>query len=381
MSIKRVIAMRTTNRPGFTLVEILVAFVILSIVSAMVASALSGALASAREERARGYINRLNLLVQRIYEEESRRRLTITFDPCSAVDRNLTQLMWKRDWLRCAMPDRISDVATNSVSQLQQAIAIPANPFVSVILINDGGGIRGLRAQRLKRYRDRIQRTYAALGAAPGAWTTLWTPEHQGAECLHLILSSNTVDGVPAIESLQARDVGDTDGDGMPEVLDPWGKPVAFMRWPVGFYVVPNWNTEPNTVEVQRIIGDLGRDPLDTLYSDPRYNPTNTEDDPFWLLPLVISAGSDGEFDIQGIDPDPVTGVPAVYDYVNQTRPPASTTSNPSLSYNSPFSFVDPYLTLYGSGRLDRLGAPRDLVETGFDNSSDNIVPDIDLGR
>ncbi|HEX8203912.1 MAG TPA: hypothetical protein VF590_25780, partial [Isosphaeraceae bacterium] len=34
-------------------------------------------------------------------------------------------------------------------------------------------------------------------------------------------------------DDFTAREVGDTDGDGLPEFLDAWGKPLQFYRWPL----------------------------------------------------------------------------------------------------------------------------------------------------
>src|SRR5438445_786596 len=37
-----------------------------------------------------------------------------------------------------------------------------------------------------------------------------------------------------AEESLGASAIRDTDGDGVPEIVDGWGRPIAFFRWGTG---------------------------------------------------------------------------------------------------------------------------------------------------
>ena len=50
------------------------------------------------------------------------------------------------------------------------------------------------------------------------------------SEILYQNLSNIDIDGVSAIDLLGATSIGDTDGDGSPEILDGWGEPI-FMEW------------------------------------------------------------------------------------------------------------------------------------------------------
>jgi hypothetical protein len=38
-----------------------------------------------------------------------------------------------------------------------------------------------------------------------------------------------------ALDYFDSTEIGDTDGDGMPEILDGWGTPLTFIRWPAGY--------------------------------------------------------------------------------------------------------------------------------------------------
>jgi hypothetical protein len=50
------------------------------------------------------------------------------------------------------------------------------------------------------------------------------------SELLYEILQNIDVDGVPAVETLSASSIGDTDGDQILEILDGWGEPM-FLEW------------------------------------------------------------------------------------------------------------------------------------------------------
>uniref|UniRef100_A0A7C4QN09 Prepilin-type N-terminal cleavage/methylation domain-containing protein n=1 Tax=Schlesneria paludicola TaxID=360056 RepID=A0A7C4QN09_9PLAN len=59
-------------------------------------------------------------------------------------------------------------------------------------------------------------------------------PETQSAALLYLILTGGEVFGVPAVgeNEFSTSEVRDTDGDGLLEFVDGWGRPLRFYRWP-----------------------------------------------------------------------------------------------------------------------------------------------------
>jgi hypothetical protein len=220
-----------------------------------------------------------------------------------------------------------------------------------------------------------------------------WTAQHQSSECLYMILSTHVVNGIPASEVLRQRDVGDLDQDGMPEVLDPWGRPFGFMRWPVGLVLTPDWNTPvdcPVTTstrsqwaELAAMKDKLGKDNLDLLYADPRYRDNQTQpitnfpqaEDPFPLNPIVVSAGADGLFDLYGLDDDRtlVPPAPPTINYAPGGLPNTSASFiNPPL-FPTTTPFVDPYMDDVEIRR--KLGARVDFNADRIDNSADNVLP------
>ncbi len=392
------------HRNAFTLVELLVAIVIMGVISSMVVIALSGAQRQAQETRAEGMINRLNLTILQIYDEESRKRVgiggtplyTVAFSgmPDPARTMNRTQLIWNRDWMRVALPDRIADLMTDSLPI--QHLVYGVDPTINtngmapssyqvVSLVPNDAGPTSRRDSRRNLYRNRVLRTLIALApsrgwTAPTSWADVvdgsaangeWTAQYQGAECLYLILASHNVNGQPASESLNSRDVGDLDGDGMFEVLDPWGTPVAFIRWPVGFYLGEDWDPNPSSptvtpAEIELRKQKLGPDYQDVLRNDPRFGTISLTDDTFQLLPIVVSAGSDGEFDLYGVD-ESVAPPAIAYGTMTWSSWPLP------AGYVAPMAFPDPFRE--GTGLGLQLGYRGDYVDTGTDNSSDNVYP------
>jgi prepilin-type N-terminal cleavage/methylation domain-containing protein len=54
------------------------------------------------------------------------------------------------------------------------------------------------------------------------------------AECLYLIITKGPLFDTepPSAADLKAIETADTDGDGIPEIVDAWGQPLRFYRWP-----------------------------------------------------------------------------------------------------------------------------------------------------
>jgi hypothetical protein len=111
--------------------------------------------------------------------------------------------------MRMEMPDRWSDVEDAPAAPLlvPQKIARPA-----------------------------LSQAYLRRHAAARAQNTNWpTGEFAGAECLYLIVTAAIAEEGDSREVFKPGDVGDVDGDTMPEFVDAWGQPIKFLRWPAGF--------------------------------------------------------------------------------------------------------------------------------------------------
>jgi prepilin-type N-terminal cleavage/methylation domain-containing protein len=67
------------------------------------------------------------------------------------------------------------------------------------------------------------------------------------AGCLYLILTKGPLFDTepPSAADLKAIEIADTDGDGIPEIVDAWGQPLRFYRWPTRL-VRPSTASPPN---------------------------------------------------------------------------------------------------------------------------------------
>jgi hypothetical protein len=223
-----------------------------------------------------------------------------------------------------------------------------------------------------------------------------WTEANQDAECLYLILASIRDETSSGVDFLADGEVGDTDADGVPEILDAWGNPIGFLRWAPGFIAHPGpdftWLTADDIPSYSTIqpftIDDTGtypiqedRDAYDPLRVDIRASVLmpdaaavgGTADAQYYfnykLHPLVYSAGPDEAYEIIRWDYDAV-GDPNVLIPFNHYR----TGTNDSGFATAIYWPNDPYAILPNSKR--RLGEPF-IASFGYvDNITNQDVDD-----
>lgn len=233
-------------RRAFTLVELLVVIAIIAILSGVLLGALWLSQESARTASTQSTIAAIDTLISERYDSYRTRRVQISMGYDNAgnpIAETLQQfaarrLAAMRELIRTEMPDRWSDV-TDSL------VVLPA--------------------------RGSLSRSYLArYTAAPAA-----SIEEQEAECLYLILESMREDDAA---NLIMKRRGDTDGDGLYEILDGWGRPIRWIRWPSGFV---------SDLQTGNAAND--HDPFDPLKNHPVAYRTH---------PLVYSAGPNKDFDV-----------------------------------------------------------------------------------
>lgn len=286
-------------RRGFTLMELLVVIAIVGILAGLSMMALAGAAEQAREQRTRAIINKIDMLIGERWESYRTRTAPIRL-PASATPRAGAQLRLNalRELQRMELPDRITDVTSNAVVLSQ----LPS-----------------------------LTRTYRRKAAAT------WDTAHQGSECLYLILSTMKDGDKSALDFFTDTEIGDTDEDGMKEILDGWGTPIEFLRW------APGYVEEVGVVTTQTRDHTIAPDPFDPIHCDPRWS-TNEPVKPFALYPLLFSAGKDKAYDIN------IEG---------------------SLNYSTTTPRNDPY---YKSATPSQAGDPLDANGNGTLEWSDNIT-------
>ena len=321
----------TRSRTAFTLVELLAVIVLITLLAGMIVTAVNGVTRTAREARTRSIIAAIDSVLQEHYESYKYRPYSVeipaTFNVVNddgntndeelgydvlATETARVRLMMLRDLQRMELPDRMSDIldapqnmraAANFIvrqqgtdlvqstrDELDRRVMLSVNWYDSNATF--GSGLVNVPS-RLEAYRDRIRSVNPTFTlSSPGALT------NQGAECLFLIMSTSYVGGTPAIDAIPISNIADTDGDGLNEILDGWGEPLEFIRWPVGYFdpELSIDTTVPDDFDLFRAdyyyVADLS--PMGTTFAVPldvNSGPTALAS-PWSIRPLVFSKGA-----------------------------------------------------------------------------------------
>ena len=328
----------TARRNAFTLVELLISILIVSILSGLVLFTMTGAMEVAYREKTRSQIVKLDRVISGLWNSYFSRRIFLDVD--SVIDplspefqgdleaaknlrnfRNQRRLDALRELLRTELPDRKADVEDP-----------PA----------DSSG-RSAVAQAYYDFADSVEREPPEENGIRG-----WNIAYQGAECLYMIITLNARPGPRGFTILSDDEVGDVDDDGMPEILDAWGNPIEFLRW------------APGLVSPKQTRDRSKPDPFDP------HNVYAEQHGTFVLYPYIYSAGPDRIYDtFPGAYKTDSTYTALHY---SGEDPP----NNPYLSVS--FSHFDEPVVL-------QVGAPIDFDDDGKLDNADNIHNHLIGGR
>jgi hypothetical protein len=192
-------------------------------------------------------------------------------DAWKAFDR-----LWKiRETMRMDMPDRATDIRT---------VRRPSGAWNTDSMIPVTTDAKYF----IKFIGDRTYKKFGIREEPPWTDRTVWKQQYAAAECLYMIISLARVGDSSALEFFGEKEIGDKDGDGLPEIWDPWGKPITFIRWPTGFDS-PLQDTP------------IGLPTSSTPYDRNEYPPDafdflNVDTGGYFHFSLIASAGPDGEF-------------------------------------------------------------------------------------
>ncbi len=362
------------RRTGVTLIELMLVITIIATLSAAFLGASRSAMEHANAARTKSTIAKLNGLLMERWASYATRRVDVSpviLNDINTMGLNPVQrgqmladvrLLATRELMKFEMPDRWSNILMNPVGGLgpeDQPKVLSTFP--------------SLQKSYLRRYNQIV------FNKPPGTGTnTQDIIENQGAECLYMIIMLATGDG-EARTLFNQQDIGDTDDDGAPEFLDGWGRPIHFIRWPAGFVS----DLQPIDPVTNLHNADADHDPMDPFHRDQPSAPgpptviypiptswiaeLRDPNPAYRLVPLIYSAGSDGETDIDDLAfTGSGTPFPSSFD------PVALDPSTPS-----PGSIFVPVVNDYNYV----FGFPFDKNDDGDDNSLDNIHNHLQDGR
>ena len=284
------------SRAGFTLVELLVSLVIISILAAMTLSGLSAVRRGSREEATRTTIRKIHEIIVPQYESYLDKRI-------STLEMS-NEILPSTSVMQSMRPDCFDGSTSLGRRKFELRKLASIRRTLSLEMPDNWDDVGGLTNLIFPNYRSGLTRAYASYEASG---TTPVTDQYQGAECLYMIclLSGFQPD---AMENFRAEEIGDKDGDKKPEFHDAWGMPITFIRWPTGFDGPVYLNQATDPFDPDTIDGPLNGVP---------YGPTSASPPRFLLgtTPLIYSPGLDQEY---GLEPGSQTFVRLTVDGSSQ---------------------------------------------------------------
>lgn len=226
------------RRDAFTLVELMIVILIIGILASMFMLALSRATQTSKVARTRSLVQKMHNMLMARWDSYRTLRLPIAaeaktgsanpaeFDAGNEAERfrqNVARrrMFAMRELVRMEMPDRYEDLMFNPSVLVLAGTTSPVRPYL------------------WSTYRRRIAQAGAAhpvgRNMSVDAYIQMCAARFQSAECLYLILTCGIDDSSVSTEHFSPNDLGDADGDGMPEFKDSWNNPIEFIRWAPGF--------------------------------------------------------------------------------------------------------------------------------------------------
>jgi prepilin-type N-terminal cleavage/methylation domain-containing protein len=301
------------RRGGFTLVELLVVIAIISVLAAITVGAAFNVLESQRASRSQDFLRNVDKLLHHQWHKVVEDAKQETPSPAAVTmaggDSGRAQVIWIKFRLMEAFPQTFAEIN---------------NPWVYT---NDALGQQYIPTAQQK-YNATYRKAIQTVGASHQAAT-------ESAACLYLILRIDR--GGRLDEDNNIANIADTDNDGIKELVDNWGNPLTFIRFPIGTTTNPPTGQVTTSALSVALLSDLkqlnpNKTPKGQQYGDPddpdgllqqgNWFNTNTQAAGFgrvftakvhtvaavqqYFTPVVISNGSDGALNSPAGSPDDI---------------------------------------------------------------------------
>jgi len=263
-------------RRAFTLIELLTVFVILSILAGLTLSGLAGARQRAKIDKTRSTIRKIHEIVIPLYESYVERRVAAyaglttskaVQNPASFAAMANSVAGWqvasRRMLVAADMPDLWDDAWDQSPDPTGDGEVYWGQPL-------DIGMAKAPNARYQAIAWDRFRKPNFDSSLALA---------YESAECLQMIVIRGG-HAADAVEQFRADEIGDFDKDGMPEFHDGWGRPISFIRWPVGFKSVLQGDS-PDPMDPLNVTRHVGGGQSDRA-----------------VVPLIYSGGPNNSLDL-----------------------------------------------------------------------------------
>jgi prepilin-type N-terminal cleavage/methylation domain-containing protein len=274
------------GRLGFTLVELLVVIAIIAILASLAAYAVIAMMGRQQTRNTESTIKTVNKLLQdrwsHVIAEARKESPSPKVQMLAGGDLERAQVIWVKVRLAEAFP-----IAYKEMN--------PADPTTIVNTYITAPA-------KIKPHFAKYRATVKVYPPTPG-------PTESSA-CLLMALKTLQTDAGVSLEDQMKFAIADTNGDGINELVDAWGTPLAFYRFA--------WNNAKLQAANPATPGSRNfkySDPIDTggtLMNDswgsrPMFEAQfqlqvkNTTGNANFVIPVIVSAGPDGEL---GLGPD-----------------------------------------------------------------------------
>lgn len=273
------------NRPArraFTLVELMVVILIIVILSSLTLAGLAGVRQRAREDKTKSTIRKIDAVIRPMYDSYRTRRVQVDTNVYDTARRAaIEKLRQLRLLMTREMPESWADVVPGPMPNPYYTSSAAERRYVSHYL-------------RLVNASPRFSETNAGTGTTFG---NVYAP----AETLHMIVALGGFEP-DALEFFRADELGDIDGDGAVEFHDGWGRPIMFVRWPIGHPMPLSMSPLGLPPLLTTYSPEYATGDADTRIADPmdpwKITTTGTANDfeQFYdpaLIPLIYSGGPD----------------------------------------------------------------------------------------
>ena len=328
---------------GFTLLELLIAVGIIGILMSALGVTISNMLESAKSARTlstlqkvEGLINERRKGLERSFTRPSfqvsvKRRVDsmVAGDPTRnipglpGISEKAVETVLKKDWARFYFPQTFSEFMI-AAQFLNQNIDTDSTGIPDILQSKEDINGNGL----LDAGED-----VNGNGLLDGGLNILkHDPTTESAEMLFVALTRLESFGVQTAgeDSFTTDEVRDTDGDGLPELIDGWGNPLRFYRWPTSVlkpFGIVGKDLQPGALGVNDdgvggnddSVGELAAANTDDAVIEPEARIFAS----FLMSGLPRSPQIQGQYDLLNEDPDDPYGlVLAEMKRLSSTTPP-----------------------------------------------------------